>query len=64
MHDITSALTSYGIAAFALIFQQDLGTYAAVAGLVLVVVRIAGDLPKAIGSWRKLINGEADDSDT
>jgi hypothetical protein len=62
MHDLTSALTSYGIAGYALLFQQDLGTYAAVGGLILVVVRIAGDLPKAISAWRKLFKGDDNDS--
>ena len=63
MNDITSALTSYGMGMFALFFQQDLGTYAAVGGLILVVVRIAGDIPKAIQAWKNLIGGDDDSTD-
>lgn len=64
MHDLTSALTSYGIAAFALFFQQDLGTYAAIFGLVLVIVRIMGDIPRAIKSWKELIWPNEDENDS
>lgn len=62
MHDIQSAITTYGLGLFTFIFSQDLTTYAAFAGLVLVIVRIAGDLPKAIGSWQDLLRGKRHDS--
>lgn len=62
MHDTISSATSYGLGTFALLFQQDLTTYAAFFGLVLVIVRILGDVPRAIAAWRRLIKGEEDGS--
>lgn len=60
MHDFTSAATTYGLGVFAFFFSQDLTTYAAFAGLLLVLVRIGGDLPKAIQSWKELLQGDDD----
>lgn len=62
MHDIQSAITSVGLGLFTYLFSQDMTTYAAFFGLVLVVVRIFGDLPKAIGNWRDLLKGVSNDS--
>lgn len=63
MHDFFSSLTTYGIGMFAFLFSQDMTTYAAFFGLLLVIVRIAGDTPKAIQSWKDLIKGDDDGSD-
>jgi hypothetical protein len=66
MNDFVSGITSYGMGAFALFFQQDLSVYVTFFGLVLVVVRILGDIPKALSAWRKFLNGGTPDdgSDT
>lgn len=62
MHDFISGFTTYGIGIFAFLFAQDLTTYAAVGGLLLVLVRIAGDVPKAIQSWRDLLANDKDNT--
>jgi len=64
MDYLTSAATTYGLGMFAFLFSQDLTTYAAFAGLLLVLVRIAGDIPKAYTAWRNLFKGDEDDSTT
>lgn len=65
MHDIISGATSYGLGILALFFTQDMTTYAALAGLILVCVRILGDLPRAIAAWISLFNiGEDDEDDS
>lgn len=64
MHNLTSATTTYGLGMFTFLFSQDLTTYAAFAGLLLVIVRIVGDVPKAITAWRKLLKGEDNDGTT
>lgn len=61
MTDFVSAATTYGLGIFTYIFAHDLSTYAAMAGLLLVLVRIGGDLPKAIQSWRELLGYTEED---
>lgn len=61
MHDIVSSTTSYGLGVFAFLFTQDIAVYAAFFGVILVVVRIAGDLPRAIQAWKDLFKGDDED---
>jgi hypothetical protein len=62
MHDTISSVTSYGMGAFAMFASADIATYAAIFGIILVIVRIAGDVPRAIMSWRKLFEGDEHDN--
>lgn len=64
MTDLTSGITSYGLGLFALVFQQDLSTYAAIAALILVVVRIIGDLAKAVRAWQEVFDNDSDEDQT
>lgn len=61
MPDIVSSTTSYGLGVFAFLFTQDIATYAAFFGVLLVVVRIAGDVPRAIAAWKALFAGDEED---
>lgn len=62
-HEAVSASTSYGVGLLALLFQQDMGTYAAFFGLILVLVRIIGDIPRALLSWREYMTKRKDKKD-
>lgn len=64
MHNLISGTTTYGLGMFTFLFSQDLTTYAALAGLVLVVIRIIGDVPRVINAWAKLFKGGDSDSTT
>lgn len=62
--DFLSSTTSYLIGLIAFVLSGDLTTWTAVAALILVFVRIATDIPKAINSWINLFDDKEDDNDS